>query len=339
MPEFTNQYLAAHRDPLGNRCEAIFTLVQTANQITGAYAFRVLKGRVPDGWGFPATNASVEGEYFSSRRFPFQNASVSAIRAAPAGTGLHARLNIGGQTFYALMLDAWSRGLMLRQQDDLAAIERDYPPDFSDTDFDIRDEAQTTWRAEALVQCLAKVADSETRAKLERLAQALEQERERFRKQWGDHLAKNPRHGGSTVFSGVFSYGEEHSYTGNRMEATLEIQQSTEGRITGRYRGPSETEPFVNWSLPMGNSDVEGEVIANRQAWRFATENDLSNWKSDEEYLGLPGGPLEARIAFAGETFYLLRTVDGQLHLFVSDDILGGCRGPWLPQKQQKQRF
>ena len=310
----------------------MLTLVQTANQITGHYGFRILNGRTPDGWGFPATNASVEGEYFSSRQFPFQNASERAMRAAPAGTGLHARLTIGSETFYSLMLDVNNRWLMLRRQDDLAAIERGYPPDFSDSGFDIRDEAQTTWRAEALAQCLAHVADSETRAKLERLAQALEQERDRFRKQCEDHLAKNPRQDGSTVFSGVFSYGEDHSYTGNRMEATLEIQQSADGRITGQYRGPVESEPFVNWSLPMGSADVEGEVIANRQAWIFATEDDLYSWKSDEEYLGLPGGPLGARIAFAGGTYYLLRTSDGQLNLFLSDSILAVRRGPWMAQ-------
>ena len=87
-----------------------------------------------------------------------------------------------------------------------------------------------------------------------------------MRKQRSAHLAVDPRSGGFTVFSGAFSYHEEHSYTGDRIEAELEIQQSVEGRITGQYRGPSELEPLVNWSLPMGNSVIEGEVFAGSQA-------------------------------------------------------------------------
>ena len=332
MPEFSNQYLASLRDQLGNRCEAILTLIQTANRIAGHYAFRLLHGRVPDGWLFTTTDASVEGEYFESRHFPFQNVSLSALRKLPPGAGLHARLTIGGQTFYALMLDAQNRSLMLREQDSTAAIERDYPPDFDDFNFDVRDEPQTTWRAESLAHCLATATDSQTRAQLETRLQAIEKARVSLRGLRDAHLAVNPRQGGSAVFSGAFGYSEEHSYTGDRMEAVLRIQQSAEGRITGHYGGPSESAPFVSWSLPMGSAPIEGEVLADRQSWSFATKSGLDRWTSDEGYLGLPGGPLEARIAFAGATFYLLRTTDGQLYLFEADDILATRRGPWRPQ-------
>ena len=327
MPDFTHEYLASLKDSCGNRCEALLITIQAGDRITGRYAFSLLDQAKPVGWRFPITDAAVEGQLFSARTFPFSNATDNAIAQMQkdGGGGLHARLTIGAQTFYALMLDVNSRCMVLCDRDDIAAVSLPTRNDFEDFSLDIRDQRQLARRRALFKTWLAEECQPEVRSKLETLSSALEAqavELEAYRKA---HLAIQPRRPGQhTDFTGKFRFTADNSYTGDYVEGTIELTQNAAGQITGTYRAPADLIGSVNWFYPTSSGPVSGSTFPARDGWDFETARVYSTWASNESYLGLPGGLREVRIEFCGITRYLLRTRDGCLAMSETESATDG---------------